>query len=241
MEKAKKIKLFIGISYVILISVFLLFFFSYFSLQEITSYDFIKKNRLYFLEIKNSNLIFVFIIFLLITILWVFPFLGFGSPIAILGGFIFGKWLGTIVVVLGLSIGATFLYIFGNYFLKDFVREKFLNKFQTLELKFKKSEFIYLLIYRFIGGIPWQLSCILPTMFNVKVSNFFFASFIGIIPQIFLVVSIGDGLEKIIDQNSEIPKIIDIIGSYEIFMPILAFLILVLITIFLRRLFYKKD
>ena len=241
MEKAKKIKLFIGISYVILISVFLLFFFSYFSLQEITSYDFIKKNRLYFLEIKNSNLIFVFIIFLLTTILWVFPFLGFGSPIAILGGFIFGKWLGTIVVVLGLSIGATFLYIFGNYFLKDFVREKFLNKFQTLELKFKKSEFIYLLIYRFIGGIPWQLSCILPTMFNVKVSNFFFASFIGIIPQIFLVVSIGDGLEKIIDQNSEIPKIIDIIGSYEIFMPILAFLILVLITIFLRRLFYKKD
>ena len=241
MEKAKKIKLFIGISYVILISVFLLFFFSYSSLQEITSYDFIKKNRLYFLEIKNSNLIFVFIIFLLTTILWVFPFLGFGSPIAILGGFIFGKWLGTIVVVLGLSIGATFLYIFGNYFLKDFVREKFLNKFQTLELKFKKSEFIYLLIYRFIGGIPWQLSCILPTMFNVKVSNFFFASFIGIIPQIFLVVSIGDGLEKIIDQNSEIPKIIDIIGSYEIFMPILAFLILVLITIFLRRLFYKKD
>ena len=241
MEKAKKIKLFIGISYVILVSVFLLFFFSYFSLQEITSYDFIKKNRLYFLEIKNSNLIFVFIIFLLITILWVFPFLGFGSPIAIIGGFIFGKWLGTIVVVLGLSIGATFLYIFGNYFLKDFVREKFLNKFQTLELKFKKSEFIYLLIYRFIGGIPWQLSCILPTMFNVKVSNFFFASFIGIIPQIFLVVSIGDGLEKIIDQNSEIPTIIDIIGSYEIFMPILAFLILVLITIFLRRLFYKKD
>ena len=125
MEKAKKIKLFIGISYVILISVFLLFFFSYFSLQEITSYDFIKKNRLYFLEIKNSNLIFVFIIFLLTTILWVFPFLGFGSPIAIIGGFIFGKWLGTIVVVLGLSIGATFLYIFGNYFLKDFVREKF--------------------------------------------------------------------------------------------------------------------
>ena len=241
MEKAKKYKLIIGLSYLLLVSLFLFLFFSKFSLQEITSFDFIKDNRLYLAELKSSNLFLVFILFLIFTILWVFPFLGFGSPIAILGGFIFGKWLGTIVVVLGLSIGATFLYIFGNYFLKDFVREKFLNKFQTLELKFKKSEFIYLLIYRFIGGIPWQLSCILPTMFNVKVSNFFFASFIGIIPQIFLVVSIGDGLEKIIDQNSEIPTIIDIIGSYEIFMPILAFLILVLITIFLRRLFYKKD
>ena len=48
--------------------------------------------------------------------MWVFPFFGFGSPIALLGGFIFGKWLGTIVVVLGLSIGATFLYSFGNFF-----------------------------------------------------------------------------------------------------------------------------
>ena len=40
-----------------------------------------------------------------------------------------------------MSIGATFLYIFGNYFFKDLIREKFLNKFQNLEIKFKKSEF----------------------------------------------------------------------------------------------------
>ena len=93
-------------------------------------------------------------------------------PIAILGGFIFGKWIGTIVVVLGLSIGATFLYIFGNYFLKELIKDKFLNKYKNLEIKFKKSEFFYLLIYRFIGGIPWQLSCVLPCIFNVKVSNF---------------------------------------------------------------------
>ena len=116
MEKAKKIKLFIGLSYLILLSVFLFLFFSKFSLQEITSYDFIKENRIYLFEIRNSNIILIFTLFLIFTILWVFPFLGFGSPIALLGGFIFGKWLGTIVVVLGLSIGATFLYIFGNYF-----------------------------------------------------------------------------------------------------------------------------
>ena len=119
MEKAKKIKLFIGISYFILVSLFLFLFFSNFSIQEITSYDFIKKNRSYFVDLKQSNLFFLSLIFLVLTILWVFPFLGFGSPISLLGGFIFGKWIGTIVVVLGLSIGATFLYIFGNYFLKD--------------------------------------------------------------------------------------------------------------------------
>ena len=240
MVKSKKIKLFIGLSYLILLFTFLFLFFSKFSLQEITSYDFIKDNRSYFLELRNTNLFFIFTIFLVVTILWVFPFLGFGSPIALMGGFIFGKWVGTLVVVLGLTIGATFLYIFGNYFLKDMVREKFLDKFKNLENKFKKSEFIYLLIYRFVGGIPWQLSCILPTIFNVKNSNFFFATLIGIIPQIFLAVSIGTGLEKAIDQNTEVPSITDLIFLPDIYIPVLAFLGLVLITIFLRKLFYKK-
>ena len=240
MEKPKKIKLIIGVSYVLLVGLFLFYLFSKFSFQELTSYDFIKENRLYLIELKNSNLFLVSIIFLIFTILWVFPFLGFGSPIALIGGFIFGKWIGTLVVVLGLSIGATFLYVFGNYFLKDLIREKFLNKYKNLETKFKKSEFIYLLIYRFIGGIPWQLSCLLPTIFNVRVSNFFMASFIGIIPQLFLTVSIGSGLEKIIDQNSKIPTISDIIFSSDIYIPILAFFVLVLVTIFLRKLFYKN-
>ena len=240
MEKSKKLKLFIGLSYLILLSVFLYLFFSKFSFQEITSYDFIKENRLYFLEVRNSNLFLIFIIFLIITILWVFPFLGFGTPIALMGGFIFGKWIGTLVVVLGLSIGATFLYIFGNYFLKQIVREKFLNRFQNLENKFRDSEFTYLLIYRFVGGIPWQLSCILPTIFDVKASNFFLATLIGIIPQIFLAVSIGSGLEKVIDQNIEVPSLTDIIFLPDIYIPILAFFCLVIITIFLRKLLYKK-
>ena len=240
MEKSKKLKLFIGLSYLILLSVFLYLFFSKFSFQEITSYDFIKENRLYFLEVRNSNLFLIFIIFLIITILWVFPFLGFGTPIALMGGFIFGKWVGTLVVVLGLSIGATFLYIFGNYFLKQIVREKFLNRFQNLENKFRDSEFMYLLIYRFVGGIPWQLSCILPTIFDVKASNFFLGTLIGIIPQIFLAVSIGSGLEKVIDQNTEIPSFTDIIFLPDIYIPILAFFCLVIITIFLRKLLYKK-
>ena len=240
MEKSKKIKILIGLSYLILISIFLFLFFSKFSLQELTSYEFIKQNRSYFIELKSSNLFLVLIVFLSFTILWVFPFLGFGSPIALLGGFIFGKWIGTIVVVLGLSIGATFLYIFGNYFLKDLIREKFLNKFQNLENKFKKSEFNYLLIYRFLGGIPWQISCLLPTLFNVRTLNFFFATLIGIIPQIFLAVSIGSGLEMIIEQNSEAPKIIDIIFTPNIYIPIIAFFTLVILTIFLRKIFYRN-
>ena len=220
MEKSKKIKIFIGLSYLSLITVFLFFFFSNYSIQEIASYDFIKQNRTYFLGLKDSNLFLIFFIYLLFSIFWIFPLLGFGSPIALLAGFIFGKWIGTVVIVLSLSIGGTFLYMFGNYFLKELIKKKFLNKFQNLEIKFKSSEFNYLLVYRFLGGIPWQLSCLLPTLFNVKISNFFLATFLGIIPQVFLVVSIGSGLEKVIDQNINIPGIKDIIFLPDIYIQL---------------------
>ena len=238
MEKAKKIKLFIGLFYLIAVSIFLIFFFSKFSLQEVTSYEFIKNNRDYFFELRQSNFILIAILFVVFTIIWVLA-AGFGSPVAIFAGFIFGKWFGVIFLIIGLSIGATGLYIFANYFLKDLVKDKFLNKFQNLEYKFKKSEFYYLLIYRFIGGIPFAISNVLPCMFNVRALNFFWATAIGMTPQLFLVCSIGEGLEKIIDENLEAPSILSLISSPDIYLPLIFFFSLVLVSIFIRKFFYK--
>ena len=238
MEKGKKIKLYIGLFYLLFVGLFLYYFFSKFSLQEITSYDFIKNNRDYFFDLKQSNLFLLATVFFLFTIVWVLA-AGFGSPIAIFGGFIFGKWVGLIIVLLGLSVGSTLLYIFANYFLKEVVKEKFLLKYQSLETKFKKSEFIYLLAYRFIGGIPFAISNVLPCIFNVRIINFFWATFLGILPQIFLICSIGSGIEKIIEKNLEPPGITDIIISPDIYIPLIVFACLVIITIILRKLFYK--
>jgi len=239
MEKTKKIKLFIGLFYVIAVSVLLYFFFSKFTFQEISSYDFIKNNRDYFYQLRQSSLPTLALIFILFTIVWVFA-AGFGSPLAIFAGFIFGKWLGTFFLIIGMSIGATFLYIFANFFLKEIIQDKFLKKYQKLEEKFKKSEFFYLLIYRFVGGIPFSISNVLPCMFNVRPINFFLATFIGMLPQLFIVVSIGNGLEKIIEENIEAPSLIDLISSPEIYVPFIAFFFLLVITIFIRSRFYKK-
>ena len=239
MEKSKKIKLYIGLFYFLFIGLFLYYFFSKFSFQEISSYDFIKNNRDYFFELRNSNLFLLAAIFLLFTIIWVLA-AGFGSPIAIFGGFIFGKWIGTIIVIFGLSIGATLLYIFANFFLKEFIKQKFLNKYQSLEAKFKKSEFIYLLVYRFVAGIPFAISNVLPCVFNVKIFNFFWATLIGLSPSVFLICAIGNGLEKIIDQNLEAPSMLDLFLSRDIYIPLIIFACFVIITIILRKIFYKK-
>ena len=239
MIKSKKIKLFIGLFYVSLVSLFLYLIFSKFTLQEITSYEFIKNNRDYFYQLRQSNLLLVGLTFILFATLWVFA-AGFGSPLALFAGFIFGKWFGLLFAIIGMTFGATLLYIFANYFLKEMIRDKFLNRYKKLEEKFKKSEFIYLLIYRFVGGIPFQIQNVLPCIFDVKVINFFWSTFLGMIPSLFLVISIGSGLEEIIDKNLEAPSIIDLITSQSIYIPMIAFFVLLVITIIFRKIFYKN-
>jgi len=239
MDKSKKVKITLGLFYLLVVSSFLYFFLSKFTLEELTSYEFIKNNREYFTELKQTNFFLISLIFLVSTILWI-VMAGFGLPIALLAGFIFGKWFGTFILVIGMTIGATILYMIGNYFFKEFIKEKFLGRFKNLEKKFKKSEFVYLLVYRFIGGIPFALSNVLPCIFNVKVLNFFWATLLGLTPQLFLVVSIGSGLEKVIEKNLDAPGVLDLIYSPDIYVPMIAFLSLIIVTIIIKKTFYKN-
>jgi len=238
MKKEKKIKFFLGSIYVLIILSFLWVFFDNFSLSEISSYEFIKNNNDYFNQLKNKNFFLISLVFFIFTIIWVL-LLGFASPIILLSGFVFGKWVGSIYAVLSLSIGATLLYIFANYFLKDFVEEKFSKRFSNLNEKFKKNEFTFFLIYRFVGGIPFSIANILPTIFNVKLKNFLFGSIIGMFPQIFVGVSLGSGLNEIIQKNIEAPSLIELLFSPEIYIPIVAFLILLIVGIIIKNIFYN--
>ncbi len=239
MNKEKKIKIFLGSAYILIVSIFLWFFFSKFSFQDFSSYELIRDNRDTLEQVKNSNIFISSILFLLGTIIWVL-LLGFGSPVFLVGGFIFGKWLGTLIIVFGLSIGATFLYMFANYFLKDLIEDKFSSRFNNLTEKFKENEFTFFLIYRFIGGIPFFISNILPTIFNVKIRNFFLGSVIGMTPQLFVGASLGAGLNKILEENSEAPSLLQLLLTPDIYLPIIGIIILVLIGFLLRKKFYSK-
>ena len=238
MNNTKNIKIVLGISYILIISIFLWFFLQNFSIQDLTSYELIKANRDTLDIFKSNNIILSSIIFFIGTVVWVL-LLGFGSPVFLVGGFIFGKWLGTFLVVFGLSSGATLLYVFANFFFKDVIKEKFSKRFNNLSEKFKENEFIFFLIYRFVGGIPFFISNILPTLFNIKIKNFFFGSIIGMTPQLFVGVSLGAGLSKVLEENTEPPTIFQLILTPDIYIPIVGIIVLVLIGIILKNIFYK--
>ena len=239
MQRTKKIKIIIGIIYLILLFIFLYLFFSKFTLKEITTYRFIQTNMEYLINIKQTNTILLSLFFVIFTIIWVL-ILGFASPILLFAGFIFGKWLGVLLAVGGLAIGATILYVFAGYFFKDLIIEKFLNKFKNLEIKFKKNEFTFFLIYRFIGGIPFQIQNLLPILFNIKLKNYFFGTFLGMMPQAFIMASLGSGISETIKINDSMPSMMELLSSSKIYLPVVSFIFLVFLTIFLKKIFYKN-
>ena len=238
MENIKKFKIYLGILYVLLISTFLYFFFSKFTLQELSSYEFIKNNVDYFSNLKDKNYYTLLLTFFLFVVFWVL-LLGFGSPVALASGFIFGKWIGTILIATSLSVGSLLLYLIANFFFRDLVQQKLGNRMVFLKDLFKKNEFLYFLIYRFIGGLPFFIHNTLPVIFNIRIINYFFGTLLGMIPQLFIMVSIGSGLEKIIKTNNSPPSFFEIIASKDIYLPLIAFIAIVVISIFLKKKFYK--
>ena len=128
--------------------------------------------------------------------------LGFGSPILILSGILFGKWIGTVISVISISIGALALYSIANFFFRDIVKNILEQKFQKYIQLFQKNEFYYFFIYRFVGGlgVPFFLQNVFPVLFNMKKINYFFSSFFGFVPGFFIFNTIGAGLNTYIEK-----------------------------------------
>ena len=239
MKNSRNIKILIGLLYLVLLFIFLYLFFNKFSLEEVTNYNFIKSNSEYLVNFRESNLFLVSIVFIALGILWISVLQGFGSILVLAAGFLFGAYLGTVIVVITLALGSSLTYIIANYFFKDLIKEKFTNKFKFLEEKIKSNEFFVIFILRIIGGIPIQIQNVLPVLFNVKLKNFFLAS-IGFVPQAFVFSSLGTGLENQIKENAEPPSFLELITSFEIYGPIIAFFFLLVFAFLFRKIFYKN-
>ena len=236
MEKIKKIKIVIGLIYLVVLSTFLYFLFQNFNFEDISSIKVIQSNKDQLNILKENNLILLISFFFLFTVLWV-VLLGFGSPIALIGGFIFGKWIGTIIVTTALSIGALCLYIFAKYFLYDFLKENLFTKFKNLNLMFQKKELLVMIIFRFVGIVPFFLANLLPVIFNINAKNYLIGTFIGILPAIFIMVSLGSGFSDAIYSFDKFPSFLSLIALPEIYFPLIGFFFIFVLSLLLKKKF----
>ena len=240
MLQEKKLKILLGLFYLSILIGFLFILFSNFDLEEISTYEFIQKNKDQLNLLKQNKLIFLILIFFVFTIFWV-SLLGFGSPIALLGGFIFGKWIGSLLVVFSLTTGALSLYLIGKYFFYELLNKKLHNKFNYLEKIFSKNELLIMIIFRFVGLVPFFIANLLPVIFNISIKNYYLGTLIGIFPAIFIMVSLGSGLSNVINTGEAMPSFLSLIMLPEIYFPIIGFLIIVVLSIFLKKFLNKKQ
>ena len=236
--KSKNLKFSLGAIYLIILLSFLYLFFSHFSLEEVTSYDFIQSNREYFLDLRQHNIIILSIAFFSFTILWILLG-GFASPIALFAGFVFGKWLGCLLALLSLTFGATILYIIGIFFLKDIIKKTFSKKFIYLEKKFRNKALLIMIVYRIAALVPFGIANLLPVLFNIKIREYFFGTLIGIFPSILIMTFLGSGIESVIDVNDEVPNIFSFIILPEIYLPIIIFVAMVILSFLVKNFFNK--
>jgi len=233
------LKLILAFIYIFCLVVLLIFVFSYLDFKDLKDYHYIKENSEILLDLKDKNLFFFIFIFLIFSILWIF-LLGFAGPVAILSGFIFGQWLGTFVSVVSFSIGSTLLYFFGQYYFRNLVinyLEKKIKKYKNL---FKKDEFFYFMIFRFAGGggIPFAIQNLLPVVFDMKIKNYFYATFFGLFPSVFIVNSLGSGFEKLIRENETL-SYLDVIFYPGIYWPIIGFTIVLILSFLIKKKLFK--
>ena len=235
-----KLKITIATVYFSLLFIGLYFLFSAIDLKDLTNYDFIKTNRDIIQEYKQQNFLFLTITFFIFCIIWVL-FLGFASPLLLLGGFVFGKWWGISIVLLSTTIGATLLYILAGTFFKDFIEEKLAPKFYRLRELFNKNNILYFMFFRFVGGggTPFAIQNVLPILFNMPVKNYAIATAVGCLPSMFVTVAIGAGIERVIDENTKI-SFMTALSSPDIYLPLAGFFIILILAFILKKIFKKK-
>ncbi len=239
---SKKLKIFLGISYLFILSIFLYFTFLHIELSRLNDFSYYKEVQLNLENFILDNIYINLLIFFIFSVVWV-SLLGFATPLLIISGILFGKWYGTFISLIAISVGTLILYIITNFFFKDLVNELLKKKFLKYITLFNKYEFYYFFIFRFTGGLglPFPLQNTLPVIFNIKKINYFFASILGFVPGFFIWNTIGSGINMFI-KNSESFSFIKLLASKEIYMPILMFLIFVIITLFIKKKFFNvKD
>ncbi len=146
-----------------------------------------------------------------------------------INGFLFGTWIGGAISILGGTIGAFGIFIIAKYFFSDFIKNKFLNKYTYIENYFNKNDLELMILIRIIPAAPFFIQNLILAGLGANKKKFFFTTLFGLAPWSFIFGSIGQGLEEIFINKTELN--ISLIAQPEYLIPLglIAFLVIMII------------
>ncbi|NGX63506.1 MAG: hypothetical protein KR126chlam6_00918 [Candidatus Anoxychlamydiales bacterium] len=196
------------------------------------SFDNLKKYNETLINYSDNNKILFPIIFILIYIASTALSIPGAVFLTILAGFLFGKYLATVYVAIGATIGATILFLAAKYAVKDFFLKKAGPLLKKMSQGFQKNARCYMLFLRLIPLFPFWLVNIVPAFFNVRFRTYLWTTFFGIMPGTFVFAQAGVGLKSIL-QLEEFK--ISSIFTFQINLTLILLAIFMLLPIIFKK------
>ena len=237
MNRLSKIKIFLGFTYLAIVTAVVIAFF-YYGANTFLSPSYLVENKKYIFELRDQNLFIISLAYFFFSIIWVF-LMGFGTPLAIFAGFAFGTVLGSALSIFSFTIGATLLYIFANLYFKDLVEKYLGSKYSGLKNNIQANELIYFFSLRVVPGIPFPIKNLLPVLFSMKIKNYFFATLFGEALPLIISISIFSGLSNAFESDKDLN--LNLLFDPEIFFPLLALAMMSLIANYVKKKYFGKN
>ena len=176
--------------------------------------------------------IFIFILSYSFLIMCNFPF---ASLLSMINGFLFGTWIGGVISIIGGTIGAFCVFLIAKFFFLDLIKQKFLNKYSGIENYFYKNETELMLLIRIIPAIPFFIQNLILAGLGAKNKKFFYTTLIGLAPWSFIFGSVGQGLEDIFINKTQLT--FSFIAQPEYMVPLSIIIILIMFILIFKNKF----
>jgi len=218
--------------------ILLLSLFFYFRLYHYLSFNSLRTNRELLLAWSQQYFMWVVLSFMALYVIVVACSIPGATFLTLVGGFLFGPWWATVMVVISATLGAFIVFLAVELALRDWVAKKATKWLKVMEQGFQHNAFSYLLFLRLVPLFPFWLVNIVPALLGISKRIFLIATFIGIVPGSFVYVLVGNGLGHVFDSN-EIPDL-TIIFDPKIFIPLMALALLSLLPVIYKYIKGKK-
>lgn len=113
------------------------------------------------------------------------------AMLSLLGGFLFGVWLGTALVLVSATAGASIVFLIARSAIGEPLRRKAGPLYAKISANMRENAFGYLLFMRLVPLFPFFLVNLVAALFDMKVRNFVLATFFGMAPATLIYVNFG--------------------------------------------------
>ncbi len=221
----------------LLILLGLLSLFFIFRLDRYLSFATFREHRALLLSWTKANFVLSVLLFMSCYTLVVAISIPGAVFLTLASGFLFGVFIGALLVVISATLGATLLFFAVRTALGEWLAKKASGWVERMRKGFQRNAFSYLLTLRLIPLFPFWVVNIVPALLNVSAKTFITATVIGIIPGSLVYVLVGNGLSQVFATN-QTPNL-GIIFEPQVLGPLLALAALSLIPA-LYQLFSRK-